>query len=135
MATEETTSAGLEQELADMLEIERFDPPEDFRRRALIQDEAVYEEAESDPSGWWAKQAGELLDWAQPWDQVLDDTNAPFYKWFTGGKLNASYNCVDRHVEAGHGDRVASTGAVRRARSARSPTPICTATCSASPTH
>jgi len=107
MAAEETTGAGLEQQLKEMLEIERFDAPEHFRERALIQDEAIYDEAESDPPAWWAKQAEELLDWAQPWDQVLDDSNPPFYKWFTGGKLNASYNCLDRHVEAGHGDRVA----------------------------
>ncbi|MDQ6751328.1 MAG: AMP-binding protein, partial [Actinomycetota bacterium] len=107
MATEETTSAGLEQDLKEMLEIERFDPPEHFRGQALIQDDSIYEEAEADPPAWWAKQADELLDWAEPWDQVLDDSNAPFYKWFTGGKLNASYNCLDRHVEAGRGDRVA----------------------------
>ena len=47
------------------------------------------------------------LHWFKPWDQVLDDSNPPFYKWFVGGKLNVSYNCLDRHVEAGNGDRVA----------------------------
>jgi acetyl-CoA synthetase len=107
MATEQTTSSDLERQLKEMLEIETFDPPEEFRERALIQDESIYEEAEGDPTGWWAKQAEELLDWAQPWDTVLDDSNVPFYKWFTGGKLNACHNCVDRHVEAGRGDRVA----------------------------
>ncbi|MDQ6749530.1 MAG: acetate--CoA ligase [Actinomycetota bacterium] len=90
-----------------MLEIERFDPPEHFREQALIQDDSIYEEAEADPPAWWGKQAEELLDWAEPWGEVLDDSNPPFYKWFTGGKLNASYNCLDRHVEAGRGDRVA----------------------------
>jgi acetyl-CoA synthetase len=107
MATEQTTTEGLERELEALLEVERFDPPEEFRERALLQDPAVYEEAARDPQAWWAMQAEELLDWAQPWEQVLDESNAPFYKWFVGGKLNASYNCLDRHVEAGRGDRVA----------------------------
>ncbi len=107
MAKEETAGADLEQELRDMLDIERFDPPEHFRKQALIQDDSIYSEADSDPPAWWAKQAKELLDWEQPWDHVLDDSDPPFYKWFTGGKLNASYNCLDRHVEAGHGGRVA----------------------------
>ena len=66
----------------------------------------MYEEAARDPEAWWAKQA-ESLDWFEPWDQVLDESEAPFYKWFTGGKLNASHNCLDRHVDAGRGDRVA----------------------------
>jgi acetyl-CoA synthetase len=98
--------ATLEQELDAMLQIERFDPPEEFRRQALLSDSAIYEEAARDPQGWWARQAEEL-DWFERWDTVLDDANPPFYKWFTGGKLNASYNCLDRHVEAGRGDRVA----------------------------
>src|SRR5687768_12773353 len=97
----------LERDLAELLDQERFPPPEDFRERALWSDPQVYEEAESDPQAWWARQAEELLDWAQPWDTVLDDSSPPFYKWFTGGKLNASYNCLDRHVAAGRGDRVA----------------------------
>ncbi|MDO8211931.1 acetate--CoA ligase [Conexibacter sp. CPCC 206217] len=96
----------LEHELEAMLEIERFDPPAEFRRQALLSDPAVYEEAARDPQGWWARQAANL-DWFEPWDAVLDDSDPPFYKWFTGGRLNASHNCVDRHVEAGIGDRVA----------------------------
>jgi acetyl-CoA synthetase len=104
------TAAGdgetLEHELDAMLEIERFDPPEEFRRQALLSDPAIYEEAARDPQGWWARQA-ESLHWDEPWDTVLDDSDPPFYKWFTGGRLNASYNCLDRHVEAGIGDRVA----------------------------
>jgi acetyl-CoA synthetase len=103
-ATERGTT--LEQELERMLEIERFEPPESFRTSALLSDPAVYEEAARDPQAWWAQQA-EALDWFQPWNTVLDDANPPFYKWFVGGKLNASYNCLDRHVEAGRGDRVA----------------------------
>jgi acetyl-CoA synthetase len=98
--------ATLERELDAMLEIERFDPPQEFRQQALLSDPAVYEEAARDPQAWWARQA-ETLDWFERWDTVLDDSNPPFYKWFTGGKLNASYNCLDRHVEAGRGDRVA----------------------------
>jgi acetyl-CoA synthetase len=97
----------LERELERLLEQERFPPPEDFHARALWSDPKVYEEAEADWKGWWERQARELLDWATPWDTVLDDTDPPFYKWFTGGRLNASYNCLDRHVEAGRGDRVA----------------------------
>jgi len=103
-----TTEGGttLERELDAMLSIERFEPPESFRAQALLDDPAVYAQAEADPQAWWAKQA-EALDWFERWDTVLDDSNPPFYKWFTGGKINASYNCLDRHVEAGRGDRVA----------------------------
>jgi acetyl-CoA synthetase len=96
----------LDSELARMLEVERFEPPADFREHALLSDPAVYEQAARDPQAWWAAQAGEL-DWFAPWEQVLDDSNAPFYRWFVGGKINASYNCLDRHVEAGRGERVA----------------------------
>src|SRR3954451_12495093 len=105
MATE--TGENLERELESLLEVEKFDPPDSFREKALWNDPKVYEEAEADWQGWWARQAEELLDWASPWDTVLDDSDPPFYKWFTGGTLNASHNCLDRHVEAGLGDRVA----------------------------
>jgi len=96
----------LERELAELLERDRFQPPEEFRGRALIRDLSIYEEAARDPVAWWEGQAG-ALDWAEPWDQALDDSNPPFYKWFVGGKLNVSHNCLDRHVDAGLGDRVA----------------------------
>ena len=89
-----------------------------LREKALIQDESVYEEAARDPEAWWAKQSEELLDWAQPWDTVLDESEAPFYKWFVGGKLNASHQALDRHVEAAGATGWPSTGAARRARSA-----------------
>jgi acetyl-CoA synthetase len=92
--------------IESLLDQETFDPPAEFAENALWNDEAVYEHAAGDPESFWAEQA-EALDWSTRWDTVLDDSNPPFYKWFTGGKLNASYNCVDRHVEAGHGDRVA----------------------------
>ena len=108
MADVATPLAGteLEHELERMLGIERFDPPEGFREKARLSDPAVYERAEQDPEGWWAEQA-QALDWAQPWTEVLDWSNAPFAKWFVGGKLNACANCLDRHVEAGLGDRIA----------------------------
>ncbi len=96
----------LDAELAAMLEVERFEPPPSFRENALLSDPAVYERAAADPQAWWVEQA-ERLAWFKPWDRVLDDSNPPFYKWFVGGSINASYNCLDRHVEAGLGDRVA----------------------------
>jgi acetyl-CoA synthetase len=98
--------SALEAELGELLERELFEPPADFRDRALVDDESLHAEASRDPEGWWAKCAAEL-EWFEDWDTVLDDSNPPFYKWFGGGKLNASYNCLDRHVEAGRGDRVA----------------------------
>ncbi|MET0558656.1 MAG: acetate--CoA ligase [Solirubrobacterales bacterium] len=106
MATEEEQGS-LERELEAMLEIEKFEPPEEFRERALWRDPAIYEQAAADPEGWWTSQAKELLDWETEPSQGLDDSNPPFYKWFEDGRLNASANCLDRHVEAGIGDRVA----------------------------
>jgi acetyl-CoA synthetase len=103
----DTTHTDLEQELTELLEREQFDPPEEFRKQALIKDLSVHEEAAQDPPAWWARQSEELLHWFQPWETVLDDSDPPFYQWFGGGKINASYNCLDRHVEAGLGDRVA----------------------------
>ncbi len=96
----------LDRELAGLLDVERFDPPAEFREHALLNDPAVYERAARDPLAWWAAQAEEL-EWFKPWERVLDDDDPPFYKWFTGGALNVSYNCLDRHVLAGRGDRVA----------------------------
>jgi acetyl-CoA synthetase len=108
MTTQETRSEeALERDLERLMEHGTFEPPKDFREKALIKDESVYEEAAKDPVRWWEQQAEELLDWDQKWDTGLDDSNAPFYKWFVGGKLNASYNALDRHVEAGKGDKVA----------------------------
>ncbi len=107
MATDQAASEHeLEHELASLLDVERFDPPQAFKEHALLNDPAIYEEAERDWKGWWERQAREL-HWFKPWDQVLDDSNPPFYKWFIGGELNVSYNCLDRHVEAGKGDKVA----------------------------
>ncbi|MGD1051521.1 MAG: acetate--CoA ligase [Solirubrobacteraceae bacterium] len=110
MATEHTGldahELELERELASLLDVETFEPPAAFREHALLSDPAIYAEAEADWQGWWVKQAKEL-HWFKPWDTVLDDSNPPFYKWFVGGELNVSYNCLDRHVEAGRGDRIA----------------------------
>ena len=66
----------------------------------------LYWEADVDRLGFWAKQAARL-SWETPFTDVLDWSEAPVAKWFVGGKLNVAYNCVDRHVEAGNGDRVA----------------------------
>ncbi len=83
----------------------RFPPPEDFVAQALAKDPAVYERAEADWKGWWAGWA-EKLDWYQPWDEVVS-WDRPYAKWFSGGRLNACHNAVDRHVEAGRGDKLA----------------------------
>jgi acetyl-CoA synthetase len=83
----------------------RFEPPADLAEHANLKEEA-YARAEADPEAFWAEQA-ERLDWDQKWDRVLDWDDPPFAKWFVGGRLNAAYNCVDRHVANGLGDRVA----------------------------
>jgi acetyl-CoA synthetase len=106
MATKVSTQ-DLEKQLESMLDVERFPPPEEFRNQALVTDESMYEEAAADLEGFWSRQADELIDWIDKPSQTLDESNAPFYKWFADGTLNASYNCLDRHVEAGNGDRVA----------------------------
>jgi len=106
MATREGSS-NLEERLSELLEVESFEPPEEFRSSALLNDPAVYEEAAADPEAWWLAQSKQLLDWAQEPSEGLDESNPPFYKWFADGKLNASANCLDRHVEAGKGERVA----------------------------
>ncbi len=105
-AGEELSGEELDDRLASLLEVERFDPPAAFAENALLSDPEVYERAAADPQAWWAGQA-ERLDWFQKWTRVLDDDDPPFYKWFTGGTLNVSYNCLDRHVIAGRGERVA----------------------------
>jgi acetyl-CoA synthetase len=102
--------------MADSVEVERdlevllkeeevFEPPEDFVEEANFSDESIYDEAEKDFEAWWEGWAKEL-DWFEPWQTVLE-WNPPWAKWFQEGKLNVSHNCLDRHVEAGNGDRVA----------------------------
>ncbi len=108
MATGSDAAVGgaLDEELASLLDVATFPPPAAFREHALLSDPAIYERAASDPQAWWAGEA-QRLDWFQKWTRVLDDDDPPFYKWFTGGTLNVSYNCLDRHVIAGRGARVA----------------------------
>src|SRR4051794_13788796 len=106
MATREG-SPSLEGQLSELLEVESFDPPEEFRAQALLSDPAIYEQAAADPEAWWLRQATELLDWAKEPSESLDESDPPFFKWFADGQLNVSANCLDRHVEAGIGGRVA----------------------------
>ncbi|HET9117555.1 MAG TPA: AMP-binding protein, partial [Pseudonocardiaceae bacterium] len=82
-----------------------FPPSEEFAAQANAGAE-LYDQADADRKAFWAQQA-HRLHWDTDFNQVLDWSNAPFAEWFTGGKLNVAYNCVDRHVEDGHGDQVA----------------------------
>jgi len=91
---------------AYQLEDRTFPPSEAFKEDALVVGTDMYDEAERDWQGFWARQAADLLDWSEEWHTILQ-WDLPFAKWFVGGKLNASYNCVDRHVEAGRGTQVA----------------------------
>ncbi|MFD9703101.1 acetate--CoA ligase [Lentzea sp. NPDC059081] len=101
-----TQSPGQGNALDNLLtESRTFPPSDEFAAQANAQP-ALYEEAKADREAFWAKQA-ERLHWDTKWDQVLDWSGAPFAKWFVGGKLNVAYNCVDRHVESGHGEQVA----------------------------
>src|SRR5256885_16979452 len=81
-------------------------PPEDFKQHALVVGPEMYDQAEQDYQGFWARQAADLVTWFEDWDTICD-WNLPFAKWFVGGKLNVPYNCLDRHVEAGRGVKVA----------------------------
>jgi len=81
-----------------------FAPTEAFVEQANAADPSIYEQGDTDAEGWWASQA-ERLDWFEKWSTV-HDADPPFHKWFVGGKLNASHNCIDRHLES-NGDRVA----------------------------
>ncbi len=92
--------------LSNLLHEERrFEPSPEFASAANVGADA-YDEAAQDRVAFWERQA-ERLTWAKRWTSVLDWSNAPFAKWFVGGTLNVAYNCVDRHVEAGHGEQVA----------------------------
>jgi acetyl-CoA synthetase len=94
-------------ELDVLLQTEQtFPPPDEFAAQANASDPGVYERAADDPEAWWASWA-EKLEWMKPWDEVLDWSDPPHAKWFQGGTLNVSANCLDRHVAAGLGDRVA----------------------------
>jgi acetyl-CoA synthetase len=98
--------ADVQKNIAALLSEDRvFDPPASFTERAVVRDRSVYERAEADYEGFWAEQA-ERLAWFKRWDTVMQWT-PPWVTWFAGGTLNAAYNCLDRHVEAGGGEKVA----------------------------
>lgn len=87
-------------------EIRRFRPSPEFAAQAVA-DERLYEEAGADRLAFWAHQARDLLQWEKPFTRTLDWSNPPFAKWFDDGELNVAVNCLDRHVAAGLGERVA----------------------------
>ena len=99
--------ASLGDHLEQLLQVEKFPPSASFAAAAQVSDAAVYEQAAADPVAWWATQARERLHWDTPFSSVLDDSNPPFYTWYADGTINVTYNCLDRHVLAGRGDRVA----------------------------
>ncbi|WP_372500441.1 acetate--CoA ligase [Mumia quercus] len=102
----ETRGTAVGESLSNLLqENRRFEPPASLAEHANAT-AATYAEADADRLAFWAD-AARRLDWAEPFTEVLDWSNPPFAKWFADGTLNASYNCVDRHVEAGRGDKVA----------------------------
>ncbi|PQO93268.1 acetate--CoA ligase [Massilia phosphatilytica] len=117
MAENETQQQGLQEHRV-------FQPPAQFTANAAISGMDAYnklcDEAASDYEGFWARLARENVAWHKPFTQTLDESNAPFYKWFADGQLNASYNCLDRQIENGNGDKTAiifeaDDGAVTRA--------------------
>jgi len=89
-----------------LLEQRTFAPSPTFVKNALVTGTELHDEARADYRSFWARQAAELLSWDTPWTDVCE-WNLPFAKWFVGGQLNVSYNCLDRHVNAGHGDKIA----------------------------
>ncbi|HMM84050.1 acetate--CoA ligase [Azohydromonas sp.] len=109
--------------MSDSANTKLYDPPAALVKGAYVSGMDAYrklvQQAEADYEGFWAAQARELLSWKQPFTQVLDASQRPFFKWFADGRLNVSYNCLDRNVERGLGERTAiifeaDDGAVRR---------------------
>jgi acetyl-CoA synthetase len=100
------TGERLERRLEELLHQDRFPPPARFLAAERVDEASLQAQAGLDAEAFWADQA-RGLHWDRPFTTVLDHSNPPFYKWFTDGRLNVSYNCLDRHVEAGHGDRIA----------------------------
>ena len=84
----------------------KFPPSEAFKKNTLVAGTFLYDEANEDYEAFWARQASELVSWDTQWDTICE-WNLPYSKWFVGGKLNVSYNCLDRHVIAGKGEKVA----------------------------
>ncbi|HRB99088.1 MAG TPA: acetyl-coenzyme A synthetase N-terminal domain-containing protein, partial [Dermatophilaceae bacterium] len=93
--------------LENLLHEDRSFPPDPAFSAAANGQAELYAAADADHEGFWADQARRYVSWATPFSQVLDWSNAPFATWFADGTLNASYNCLDRHVAAGRGDKVA----------------------------
>jgi len=86
-----------------------FWPTEEMKKKAWVSDESIYDEADRDPVVFWAKLAREGLDWYKEWDKAYEE-NLPYFRWFIGGKLNASYNCLDRHIKTWRRNKVAIIG-------------------------
>ncbi|MEJ2007368.1 MAG: acetate--CoA ligase [Acidobacteriota bacterium] len=99
------TETAQERLVALLKEGRTFPPSEEFRRQANVSDPKIYEEARGDLESFWAKEA-KRLDWFQNWNKVLE-WNAPWVKWFVDGKLNATYNCVDRHAKSSRRNKTA----------------------------
>lgn len=95
---EQTIDANLEEDRV-------FEPSQEFKAKATCSDPAIYDIASQDPEAFWASMASEL-DWYKPWDSVLE-WDPPFAKWFAGGKLNVSYNCIDRHISTARRNKAA----------------------------
>lgn len=114
-----------------------FPPSKDFVAQANVSGpegyQALCDEAERDFEGFWVRLAREHIQWAKPFTRTLDESNAPFYKWFDDGELNVSANCLDVHVDNGRGDKVAIIFESDDARPPRSPTATCWPGCAASP--
>ena len=83
-----------------------FPPSDTFKKTTLVAGTHLYDEANADYEAFWARQASELVTWSQPWNTICE-WDLPFSKWFVGGQVNVSYNCLDRHVLAGKGNKVA----------------------------
>ena len=94
-----------------LVETRVFPPPQDFVKQANVSGQAAYQalldESDRDPNGFWARLARENLTWTKPFTQVLDESNAPFYKWFGDGELNVSENCLDVNLKNGNANKVA----------------------------
>jgi acetyl-CoA synthetase len=101
--TESTNAGGID---ALQWENRRFPPSEEFKQQTLVAGPFMYDEADQDYQGFWARQAADLIDWSREWSTICE-WDLPFSKWFVGGQLNVSHNCLDRHVAAGRGEKVA----------------------------
>ena len=97
--------------MSDTAETKLYEPPAALAGQAHVSGRAAYDklvaEAEADYEGYWARLARELVSWKTPFTQVLDQSEAPFFEWFADGTLNVSYNCLDRNIERGLGDKTA----------------------------